>query len=262
MKQEILQSLRAIEQEFDVKILYACESGSRSWGFSSQDSDYDVRFFYIHHPEVYVSIDPIGIGNKRDVIERPVHGLLDVNGWDITKALKLFRKSNPLLLEWLSSAVVYEEPYSTAERMRELRKDVFSPASCIHHYAGIASNNYKEINSGDKARLKTYLYALRSILAAKWVAERNEIPPLSFQKLLAQIDQEPVLREMIEHLLQQKTAGGEITKGPRIPVIDRFLETEIEQLRRRAAVIHHSVENPTERLNRLFRATLEEVWKC
>jgi predicted nucleotidyltransferase len=33
-----------IEAEEGVTIFYACESGSRAWGFPSPDSDYDVRF--------------------------------------------------------------------------------------------------------------------------------------------------------------------------------------------------------------------------
>ena len=41
------QELNKIEKEFDIHILYAVESGSRGWGFANEDSDYDVRFYYI-----------------------------------------------------------------------------------------------------------------------------------------------------------------------------------------------------------------------
>ena len=95
MRETILKALKKIEEDYNVKVLYACESGSRAWGFPSKDSDYDVRFIYVHRPEHYLSIDPIGVGNKRDVIEVPINDLLDVSGWDLTKAAKLFRKSNP-----------------------------------------------------------------------------------------------------------------------------------------------------------------------
>ena len=43
----ILERLAVIEQAESVRILYACESGSRAWGFASPDSDYDVRFIHV-----------------------------------------------------------------------------------------------------------------------------------------------------------------------------------------------------------------------
>ena len=89
MTGKIKKELNKVEQENDIAILLAIESGSRGWGFASTDSDYDIRFVYIHRPEWYLSID-----EKRDVIEYPVNNLLDISGWDIRKTLKLYR---PLL---------------------------------------------------------------------------------------------------------------------------------------------------------------------
>lgn len=80
IKQTILEELKRIEREEGVRILYACESGSRAWGFPSRDSDYDVRFLYIRPVEWYLSIF-----DKRDVIERPISDRLDINGWDLKK---------------------------------------------------------------------------------------------------------------------------------------------------------------------------------
>lgn len=69
MKDIIIKALKKIEEDYNIKILYACESGSRAWGFPSKDSDFDVRFIYVHKKEDYLTIDPMGIGKKRDVIE-------------------------------------------------------------------------------------------------------------------------------------------------------------------------------------------------
>lgn len=106
MHSEIMNKLESIEQEHGIKILYAVESGSRGWGFASQDSDYDVRFLYIHPTDWYLSIE-----ERKDHIEYPINDLLDINGWDIKKAFLLFKKSNPPLLEWLSSPIVYADRY-------------------------------------------------------------------------------------------------------------------------------------------------------
>ena len=94
MDSKIKEVLEIIEKEHKVKILFACESGSRAWGFASKDSDYDVRFIYVHEKNWYFGID-----DQRDVIELPVNEVLDVNGWDVRKALRLFRKSNAPLYE-------------------------------------------------------------------------------------------------------------------------------------------------------------------
>ncbi len=41
MTPEIIKNLQEIEQQQQVCILYAVESGSRAWGFASSNSDYD-----------------------------------------------------------------------------------------------------------------------------------------------------------------------------------------------------------------------------
>ncbi|MBI2008192.1 nucleotidyltransferase domain-containing protein, partial [Candidatus Amesbacteria bacterium] len=115
MRDLILNRLKQIEVEEKVSILYACESGSRAWGFPSRDSDYDVRFIYIHPIDWYLSIFP-----KSDVIELPLQNSLDFSGWDLKKALQLFAKSNPPLYEWLGSPIVYFESGQIVQEMRRL----------------------------------------------------------------------------------------------------------------------------------------------
>lgn len=94
MQRLIVDKLHEIEAEEGVRILLAVESGSRAWGFASPDSDYDVRFLYVRRAEDYLRLDAV-----RDVIERPIDDELDINGWDLQKALRLLYKSNPTLFE-------------------------------------------------------------------------------------------------------------------------------------------------------------------
>ena len=47
MKEKLLRKIKDLEKENDVKILWAIESGSRAWGFSSEDSDYDIRCMHV-----------------------------------------------------------------------------------------------------------------------------------------------------------------------------------------------------------------------
>lgn len=65
MRLQILKRLTEIEQLEHVKILYAVESGSRAWGFASTNSDYDIRFIYMHPLEWYLSLVDEQNGKKR-----------------------------------------------------------------------------------------------------------------------------------------------------------------------------------------------------
>ena len=103
MNDQIQQRLRQIEQDRDVRVLYACESGSRAWGFASTDSDYDVRFIYTHDRDWYLSIYERADGIELGVDEENI----DLSGWDLRKALRLFLKSNAVIFEWLYSPIVY-----------------------------------------------------------------------------------------------------------------------------------------------------------
>lgn len=263
MREHIHKVLTQIEIDFDVKILYACESGSRSWGFPSKDSDYDIRFIYIHKKDWYLSID-----QKRDVIEIPkndqisipIHELLDVSGWELTKALKLFRKSNPPLLEWMNSSIVYYKAYSTIEKMRILDSAIFAPNSCLYHYLNMAKRNYYDFLQGQEVKIKKYFYVLRPILAAKWIEKFNSIPPIEFQKLVEEVVSEGEVKANINSLLIRKMAGDELNSEPKIVTINDFLLEEMVHLEEYAKSIIIKIPDPTEQLNQLFRETLDEVW--
>ena len=78
MRETILSKLDEIENRENVKILLAVESGSRAWGFASPDSDYDVRFIYVRPKADFLRLE-----KNKDVIELPIEGELDINGWDL-----------------------------------------------------------------------------------------------------------------------------------------------------------------------------------
>ena len=178
MQEIILEKLKAIEHQFDVRMLYACESGSRAWGFASANSDYDVRFIYVHKSDYYLSIDDL-----RDVIEVPINDLLDINGWELRKALRLFRKSNAPLYEWLQSPIVYAAEPTFVMEMKALMSTYFSLRAGMHHYLSMAKGVFENELSGERVKLKKYFYALRPILAAKWIADMKTIPPMDFESL-------------------------------------------------------------------------------
>jgi predicted nucleotidyltransferase len=222
MRAEIMQALRDIEAKHDVTVLFACESGSRGWGFASPDSDYDVRFIYVNRLPWYLTVMP-----RRDV---PISGDLDINGWDLRKALGLMRESNPTLLEWLRSPIVYREDALAMPRFRALSEAVFSNARGWHHYASMAKKNFREHLQADEVRYKKYLYVLRPLLAARWIRTQPGVPPMRFadlaQKTLDAV-RDAALIDEINALLEVKMRAGEAATSPRWPGIHAFIESEL-----------------------------------
>jgi predicted nucleotidyltransferase len=225
MREEIMANLRAIEARHDVTVLFACESGSRGWGFASPDSDYDVRFIYVNRLPWYLTVMP-----RRDVIEVPISGDLDINGWDLRKALGLMRESNPTLLEWLRSPIVYREDALAMPRFRALSEAVFSNARGWHHYASMAKKNFREHLQADEVRYKKYLYVLRPLLAARWIRTQPGVPPMRFADLAQHAlhaVRDAALIDEINALLEVKMRAGEAATSPRWPGIHAFIEAEL-----------------------------------
>ena len=256
MTEEIQAALSDIQSQEGVVILYACESGSRAWGFPSEDSDYDVRFIYLRPRDWYLSID---LEERRDVIERPIDDQLDVSGWDLRKALRLFHKSNPPLLEWLGSPIVYLEQSSTASKMRELAKTFYSATACMYHYRHMAEGNYRNYLKGYRVWIKKYFYVLRPILAINWLERDLGMVPTEFEKLVQGVLSDRQLITDIHDLIEQKRLGAELDKGPRIPSIGDFIDTEITRLSTEK-FDGYAQKPKAEKLSKLFRGALGEVW--
>lgn len=232
----IVEHLDHIEKENQVKILYACEAGSRAWGFDSLDSDYDIRFVYISLLDRYLTLD-----KQRDVIE--VQGpVFDLVGWDIRKALYLFRKTNPNFIEWLYSPIVYRNIDHRDINLRQtligyLRQRIFGKKAIMSHYLGMAERNWKEYLQGESVWTKKYLYVIRPILACIWIESEDTPPPVLFDSLFDACKQhitdgrfdETLMEGIItgiDDLISRKKAGAELDYGPSIPALHDFISIE------------------------------------
>jgi predicted nucleotidyltransferase len=214
----IKKKLLEIEKEHNVAIVYAVESGSRAWGFESADSDYDVRFIYVHARNWYLNVLP-----KRDVIECPIVNEIDCSGWDLRKTLFLMNKSNPALFEWLKSPIVYYKDDCFYAIMEQLSKEYFSPLSSAYHYLNMANGNYRQFLQAKEVKIKKYFYVLRPIMACMWIERNKEAPPMEFEKLLTQIEEKELLDKITE-LLDKKRSGTELGIEPKIKMINDFIE--------------------------------------
>lgn len=258
-RQRVLERLSAIEGDYDVRVLFAVESGSRAWGFYSPDSDYDVRFVYSRRPEYYLSID---VENHRDVIECPIDNDLDITGWDLRKALKLFHRSNPSIIEWTLSPFLYWEHGLLRTELTNQLPTTYSPTAGWFHYRSLAHSNFKNyITSADagQVRLKKYLYVLRGLLAARWVERTWSPPPLAFAALVdSEVGCLDVPVNDIRGLLVRKRQQSELGLGERIPTLDAFIEAELQ--RPVPPDLPNAIDNAISRFNDLFRQILGEPW--
>ena len=222
VQRRIKDKLSEIEQQESVRILLAVESGSRAWGFPSPDSDFDVRFLYARPRDWYLSID-----KRRDVIECPAEDMLDINGWDISKALGLLLKANPVLSEWLSSPVRYKEDLACTERLRELAARVAFGRPARFHYLRLGQSSYeRNIAARETVPLKKYFYALRPALALRWLRMRPDPPPMDLPGLRAGLRLAPRLDAEFDRLIAAKAEMAELGKARRIGTLDRFIESE------------------------------------
>ncbi len=257
MVEEIKKEIAALEEKHNIKIVYAVESGSRAWGFASTNSDWDVRFIYVHNYDWYLSVD-----EKKDNIEIILPNDIDLAGWELRKAMLLFKKSNPPLLEWLKSPVVYKETLSTTAKLREAAEEYFNPKSCLYHYFNMARNNYEAYFKDEKeARLKKYFYVLRPLLACSWIEETGEMAPIEFDVLVNNEIIDPLLKAEINNLLIQKKNGVELDKGARVPIIDAFIENRITHFEQYIKDYQFTNTPAYSTLNNIFRSTLEEAWR-
>jgi len=255
IKEEILRRIKSTEQEHNVKVLFAIESGSRAWGFASPNSDYDVRFIYAHPQDWYLDIN---VEDKRDVIEYPIVDEIDINGWDVRKALKLFWKSNPAFVEWIQSPIVYVDDGLFANRIRELLSSIYAHEKGIYHYKHMAKTNYRGYLRKDEVPLKKYFYVLRPLLAIRWLEEKHEPAPIEFDVLRTLIQNDTDLNDEIEKLLARKKVSMEKDYIAQVPAINQFIESELLRLEDYADVPEREAKDMLV-LNELFKSITEKL---
>ncbi len=251
IQREICEKLKQIEEQEQVTILRAVESGSRAWGIASPDSDYDVRFIYVRRPEDYLRLEPL-----KDVIEWQLDEVLDINGWDLKKALVQFRKGNATLFEWANSPIVYQTSLIW-DQIYDTAKAYFSKKTAVYHYYGTAAKTFFQDLQEEQVKYKKYFYALRPLMAAQYIEEQGNPPPVLFSELMKQKFPEELKIE-VEKILEVKQISDEGETYPQNPTVQRYLAEEIQRQKQIADQMPDDRNFDWEALNRLFLAVL---WK-
>ncbi len=256
VRREILDRLATVETDSAVTVLYSCESGSRAWGFASPDSDYDVRFVYAHPRDWYLAFD---VESQRDVIEQPIVGDIDLQGWDVRKALYLFTRTNGALIEWLNSPIRYIERDRFAADLRRVVSESFNATALCYHYSHMARSNASGCLLGSRVRLKKYFYVLRPLLAIRYIEQERKVPPVPFESLVDAVAP-AAIRPGIGRLLEVKRAISELGTGSPIPELGHFIDAELERHRDAFSGLGRpdllESQETRNRLNAIFRSAV------
>ncbi len=251
MRAAIVEHINQLEKEQGITILLAAESGSRAWGCPSPDSDYDVRIIYKRSKSEYLNID-----DKPDTINY-FHGeLLDINGWDIKKTLKLIRKSNATPFEWAQSPIKYKEIDNFSSTILKLSKEYFQPRHTVNHYKGIAKNSYLSNDLSGEMKLKKLFYVLRPLMAAKWIIKKNEIPPMDIPNLISIIEDNKIVNHINDLLEIKSTANEDYVHKLDILIAD-FIDKEFNYVS--SIQLEDNSDVPSsEQLNKKFKEIIED----
>ncbi len=249
MIEQIQIELAELARREDIRILYAAESGSRAWSFESENSDWDVRFIYARPQDRYLSIK-----SGPDMVERQLPGDLDFAGWDLPKALGLFAKTNPALLEWLRSPIVYATDECVVAKLRTLEPLYFNLNAGIHHYRSLAITTFTSYLEQGQISLKKYFYCLRPLLACLSLLRTKHWPPTRFDELVEGEIEPGELRTAIGELIAMKRKSSELGAGKTVPVVHTFIEKQLAHLK--ALELEGNPKVDLEPLNVLFRSTV------
>ena len=249
--EEIQSHLAEIERKHDIRIIFAIESGSRAWGFASPDSDYDVRFIYVKHPEAYFNL-----GKAEDTLEYYPAPEMDMVGWDLGKYLKLIYKSNSVAFEWANSPIVYRKT-AQWEQIAAIIGSYFNSKAAIYHYYGEGAHIFKANENNSTISYKSYLYILRVILAARYIQRHNTVPPMPFADLVADNLPEE-LQQCVREIMEIKSIIKEKDKEKRYSDLDAFITAELPGLKVYADDLGAGEPRDVTSLNKIFYSTVIE----
>lgn len=251
MEKRILQEIKRVEEKYGIEVLYACETGSRAWGFPSPDSDYDVRMIYKHPVNWYLSLS-----EKKDNVEYMSDDKeIDLTGWDIKKSLKLLHKSNASLLERIQSPIVYQQKEGFVKDYLELAERCYSPIATLYHYLKLAESSFTDVVEVEEYKLKRLFYALRGAMACEWIMSKQEMPPILFTKMVGELELEEELKSRILELISFKATKSEVYLHKGETLIFKFIERTITKAKSTAKSLSGRNEKLID-LDDYFRAVI------
>lgn len=210
-----------IENKENVRILGGFSIGSQTWGYSTPNSDLDLRFIYSRPYNEYVSLKPYDL-----TLSYPITDEYDLFGWDIKKFMELITKQNTTALEVLfSSKLIGNTSYIS--KLKEFARECFDPGKISIQYAGLLEKNIRNIKSNKVVKTKTYIYILRIIAMINYINIEGKFPECTLVSLYECKTNES-LKPVIDKLIDYRK-NNEYVEIP--DEVIAYLEQQLELLK-------------------------------
>ena len=243
----IQKELVRVSRHLGVTPLLAVEAGSRARGYSAPQSDYDIRFIYKRPIKEYFKLknpsvlkewqdtcikgtcDTVYYTRKIDTTEGGV--TLDVVGWNISKVCRLMAECNGSLYEWSGSPIIYDQVFDFSVYLNRYLKDYLNPHRLTYHYYGLAKSSMEGFMDAPEGPLKSYLFFIRCVLAANYVAKHKRSPWVSLVDLLDSSALPENLENIINDLIVSRAQGVETLDISNHFKLNAFLTESLRSLK-------------------------------
>ncbi len=201
-------------------LVFATISGAHLYGFSSPDSDFDIRGIHLLPLETVVGLDE----GKQTVEKEGIYDGLEIDlvTHDAAKFFTLMLRRNGYVLEQVfSPLIVYATPEH--EELKQIAADCITKHHA-HHYLGFAATQWKLFHKSQESppRIKPLLYVYRVLLTGIHLMRTGTV-----EANLVALNKEAGL-SYIDDLIAQKIEGPEKGTLPKANL--SFHESEYTRL--------------------------------
>lgn len=173
------------------------------------------------------------------MIETPVDRVFDVGGWDIAKALTLLLKGNAVVVEWLTSPIVYDGEEGFLAEFRALADRVLDRSQVMRHYLHLGERIRRtDLPDPSDVPLKKLFYALRPAIMLRWMRLHPARPygPMHFPTLIGAAELPGALEAVIDDLLARKAVTRELGRGAMPAALEALMDAEFAEARRTLSI--------------------------
>lgn len=219
MEPQLLDRIQSFCRAHHLTLLLAVVCGSRANGVASQRSDFDVRGIVVRPFVAYVTI--VDTVRKEDSFSLE-DGDLDLQLWDIRKAMSLLATSNQRAVEMLFSPLVLFQDAELIPVLQRLARQNVSPDKLAFFYMNDCHVHFKKhIDGQTQVDRKRYIYVTRGLLSVLWLAHCHELPPANLDQLLTGMESH-LSAEFVQETRQlyDEKRKGKFVEFPLLPRID------------------------------------------